>query len=192
MNASGERLRTIVTFVVFQLIWFACVLGAGRGHEWVGPLSLVVLLPITLLFVEDRRAEARLWLEVGILGTLIDSGLLAAGLIEFPLESEGWPPLLVPLWISSLWVAFASLLRSCLTWMRGRTWLAALFGFVGGPLSFRAGAQLGAVGVPEPQWQGFLALAVEWAVLTPLLIAWGARGEGEPAEAAPTIEQAGA
>lgn len=189
MRISPELRRSIVTFVVFQVVWTASVMGAGRGLPWLGPLSVVVLLPLLLPFAADRRCELRLWLVVGLVGTVVDSTLFSLGLIGFPRLDPAWPSWLVPLWITGLWIAYASMLRSCLAWLRPRPWLAALLGLVGGPFSFQAGCSLGAVSVPEPRWQGFLALALEWAVLTPLLLALAHRGgaaaDGETSEAPP-------
>lgn len=176
-GAGGPSLaRNLVTFVVFQVIWTACVAGTGKGNDLVGPASLLLLV-LLLPFITDRRCELRLWLTVGLLGTVIDSGLLALGWIDFPHSPEWWPAWLVPFWISGLWVSFAALLRSCLVWLRGRTLLAFLFGLVGGPFSFHMGTRLEAVVVTEPSWRGYAALAVEWATLTPALIALAHRDD---------------
>jgi hypothetical protein len=53
-------------------------------------------------------------------------------------------------------------------WLVGRWRLAALFGAVGGPGAYYAGAQLGAVSFPEPV-AALAALAVGWSILTPLV-----------------------
>jgi hypothetical protein len=177
-----------VNFLVFQAVYFACVLGAARGAPGLGPLVAVVLLPVNLVFVADRARELRLWMLAGAVGLALDSALLAAGLIDFPAAARlapdaGWPHALVPLWILTLWVAFGSLLTSSLAWLGGSVAAAVVFGAVGGPLSFWSGSRLGATELPR-DWASFLALGLEYAVLLPILLRVAARGDGGPAPAA--------
>jgi hypothetical protein len=83
----------------------------------------------------------------------------------------------VPLWILAMWVLFATALRSSLRWLQGRPALAALFGAVGGPLSYAAAARMGACRFEQPVVSA-LALGVAWAVITPLLVALARRVGG--------------
>jgi hypothetical protein len=55
-------------------------------------------------------------------------------------------------------------------WLAGRPALAALLGAVGGPLSFAAGARMGAVGVGPTPALTWGVLALEYALATPLLL----------------------
>ena len=120
-----------------------------------------------------------LWaVGVGALGTVLDSALLAAGATRYPGTDAAWPEALVPPWITALWVAFALLPRVSLRWLAGRTTLAALLGAVGGPLSYLAGERMGAVALADAPAFTVVALAVEYALLTPLLLRFapGTRG----------------
>lgn len=163
-------------FVVFQLVYSACVLGAAHGWLWLGPAAGAVLLPVNLLFIHQgqRTREVRLWLLCGLIGFAVDSILLGGGLISFP-EVTRWAPdagvsgWLVPPWIVTLWVAVGSLLHSSLGWLAHRPWLAMALGAVGGPLSFWSGSRLGAVGLPQGNIS-IAALALEYAVLMPALL----------------------
>ena len=47
----------LANFVGFQLCWFACVLGAARGHEWLGPLSVARFLGWALTRSHDVARE---------------------------------------------------------------------------------------------------------------------------------------
>jgi hypothetical protein len=52
-----------------------------------------------------------------------------------------------------------------LEWLSGRYALAAVLGAVAGPLSYLGGERLGAITVESP-----LAIGIEWAIATPLLV----------------------
>ncbi|MEM6569592.1 MAG: DUF2878 domain-containing protein [Planctomycetota bacterium] len=171
--------------VAFKVVYVACVFGAAAGNAWIGPLVGLLVLPINLLFAPDRRAELRLWLLAGALGLTVDSGLLAAGLIDFPASARLAPEgsiaasAVVPLWIVTLWVAFGSLVRTSLGWMRRSLWIPVAFGLVGGPFSFWTGSRLGATELPAG-WASLFALGLEYAVVLPILLAAARRAAEGP------------
>jgi hypothetical protein len=133
--------------------------------------------------VERFSTELKLVLLTGLVGGTWDSLLVVFGLIHYP--SGSILPWLAPLWIISLWVAFATTFNVCLRWLHGRFWLASVFGLLGGPLAWWAGAGLEAL-----QWVNFpvalVALGLGWALLMPGLIRLAMRfdgvskGTGEP------------
>ncbi|QDV08048.1 hypothetical protein Poly30_35840 [Planctomycetes bacterium Poly30] len=177
-NSSASSLAAKLTsFVIFQVVYTACVLGAARGWLWAGPLSAVLLLPINLRFVPrgSRLPELRLWALVGLIGFVVDSALLRSGLIGFPEITRfapgaaltGW---LVPPWIVVLWIAVGSILHSSLGWLAGKPLLAIVLGAIGGPFSFWSGSRFGAVELPRGNLT-LAALALEYAVIMPVLLA---------------------
>jgi hypothetical protein len=74
----------------------------------------------------------------------------------------------------ALWALFATTLNESLRMLQTRPWIAALFGAVGGPLAYYAGAGLGALHFVDP---GAMlgALTVGWALATPLLLSLARR-----------------
>ena len=64
-----------------------------------------------------------------------------------------------------------------LRWLRERYLVAALFGLIGGPMSYYAGAKLGGLTFINMQ-AALLALAVGWALITPLLVWLSERLDG--------------
>jgi hypothetical protein len=91
---------------------------------------------------------------------------------------------LAPYWIVAMWGLFATTLNLSMSWLRGRQWLAALLGAVGGPLAYLAGARLGGLQMPDP----VLALAVQalgWAVLLPVLNRLAERLDGFSQDSSP-------
>lgn len=156
----------LANFVGFQVCWFACVLGAARGHEWLGPLSVALFLGWALTRSHDVARELASLALAAALGTVVDSVQLQMGWLSY----AGTPlaGLLAPAWIVALWVVFAMTFDSSLAWLaRRRTWFA-LFGAVGAPISYWGGARLGAVSFGDPLWPSILGISACWGTALPL------------------------
>ena len=165
-------MRSLVQFAAFQLVWLAAVLGGARGAVWLGVGALVPYLA-GMLWREERRVRlAARWGAAGLLGSLADGGLAALGLLTYPTAFASSPVWLVPPFIASLWIAFATLPRVSLAWLAPRPALAALLGALGGLLAVAAGARAGAVGYGDSVAATNAALALEYAVATPLFLRW--------------------
>jgi len=165
--------QKIVNFALFQLVWMIAVGGAASGNMWLGPAAALGFLLLHLKMIPagaERTSELRYVLAVGLLGALLDSILNRIGAITYPTSTEAWPFQVVPPWIVSLWVAFALLPRFSVAWLAGRPLLGFVFGALGGPLTYLAGASWGAVGVGENPFLTWGALSFEYAVLTPWLL----------------------
>ena len=171
-------MRNFANLLLFQAVWFSAVLGAAAGRMWVGPLATGAFLLAHLRMIDgtrERRRELGYVLAVGALGAVADSLLRAAGATVYPTSDEAWSFATAPPWIWSLWAAFAMLPRYSLAWLLERPRLAALFGAVGGPLSFLAGTRFGAVAAGELALVTWIALAMQYAVATPLLLRFAPR-----------------
>ena len=168
MKLKSPLSAIVGNFVLFQILWFAAVLGAAAGLVWPAPLALVALLGWTRITGGSLRADMRLVLIGVATGMVFEILLLASGLIRYQLQ--GWP-LWPPVWILCLWAGFAQSFLYSLAWMRNRLWLAAAFGAVGAVLSLYAGLRFGAA---EPLL-GMVPLltvyGIGWALLVPWL-AW--------------------
>ena len=170
-------MRNLANFALFQVVWFACVLGASDGNVWIGPLVTVVALALHFWTETERVREWKLLGIVAVSGVLVDSGVQALGAMTYTEPLAAISPI-VPPWIISLWVAFGMLLRRSLSWMHHRIPLAVIFGLVGGPLSMRAGASLEAVELGGDLVTSYAWLGFEWGLLTPLYLLL-ARGNRE-------------
>lgn len=163
-------MKKLANFLLFQMGWFAAVAGAAQGSIWIGPAAVALVVAVHMAIVPDRLRELRYVLIAGLLGTLADTALSALGVIGYPSSNAVWPFVIPPPWITALWIGFATLPRFSLAWLVNRPWLALAFGAVGGPLSYLGGVRMGAVSVgAEPQLT-WAALAVEYAIATPLLL----------------------
>ena len=161
--------------IAFQLGWWSVVLSAARGMPELGLAVVAVLVAWHLLRVRSHAGEASLIALTGLMGLAFDSLLQASGWVVF--AGGGMAPWLAPLWMAALWANFATTLNVSLRPLRGRPWLAAGLGAVGGPLAYWGGAGLEAMTFHQ-LGAGLAALAVAWALLTPLLLALAARLDG--------------
>lgn len=159
--------RVVLNFVLFQLGWFACVLGAANQMPWLGFVIAASLAGIQLVFIANPVKELQLMLVASVIGSTFDQLILNHGVVHY--QANGWSPTIVPVWIIGLWVVFASTLNASLRWMRHRYVVAVLFGAIGGPLAYMAAEKLGAVTLTITP-SSHIVLAVGWGLLTPLLM----------------------
>ncbi len=155
--------KLIANALLFQIGWFACVVGGG---PWLLLVAVAVL--VHLFWVSSWAAEGKLLVTVFLAGSALDSFLLNLGVFDFG-ASQGEPRQLIPLWLALLWLLLATTLNHCLAWTARPWWRASLLGAVSAPLSYYAGAQLAGVGLPLGTWPSMLLLAAIWALLMPAL-----------------------
>jgi len=158
----------LLNFAMFYLGWFACVMGAGRGHLWLGPSVVAVLVLLHLYMTPRPVQEIRLILLIGIFGFAVDTLQASAGLYAFTGTSPA--PWLCPLWMVALWMIFATTLNASMAWLAGRYRLAAALGALCGPISYVAGARLGAIKLPAHAGLSLVGIAVVWACVMPSLL----------------------
>ncbi len=161
-------------FLLFQAGWFACVLGAARGFPWQGALVALLIAAFIVLRSAHPRAELALVAAAVAAGFAFDSALALSGWVDFAGAVPA--PLLAPVWMVALWALFATTLNVSLRWLRDWPALGVLFGALGGPVAYYAGERLGALRFADPL-PGLAAVAVGWALATPLLVALARRLE---------------
>jgi hypothetical protein len=175
--------RIVLNFIAFQVAWFACVLGAANDQAVAGTLVVGAVIGLHLTLARRSLPEALLIVVVAVVGLVWDSLLVMLGLMSFP--TGNFAPGLAPYWIIAMWALFATSLNLSMAWLKGRPWLAAVSGAIGGPLAFLAGERLGGLQMADP----VLALgaqAIGWAVMLPMLAHLAARLNGfGPASPAP-------
>jgi hypothetical protein len=164
-----------LNFILFQLGWFTCVLGAANNAAWLGPVSVLAIVIIHLVLSLRPSAEMKLVLWAMALGLATDSLLLASGWLAYPGGSLAG--FFAPYWIVAMWGLFATTLNVSMRWLKGRFGLAVLMGAVGGPLSYYGGQKLGAMVFIAPV-QALIALSIAWAIAMPLLMRLAKRFDG--------------
>ena len=164
-----------LNLVLYKIGWFSGVATAAAGYPAVGMTVIGGLIAAHCWLSASWRGELRLALACGALGLVVDSLQTAAGVLTFPAsQSSGW---LAPAWIVMMWMQMGTTLRYCLRFLQGRYLLAAVLGAVGGPLSFAAGAQMGAVILHPNLWVATGSLAVAWVLAMPFMTWLASRDE---------------
>lgn len=160
--------KRLLNLFAVDIGWTACAVGAAASMPWMGVVTVAALVAMQAPLVAQPRAQLRFIALVTLGGWLLDSGLAAIGVFFFPKNPGPWG--LCPLWMAALWANFATAPHLVLHWLRARPRLAALLGFVGGPLAYGAGDRIGAMQLGEPVWMMLGVIAAEWAVVTPLMM----------------------
>jgi Protein of unknown function (DUF2878) len=162
-------------FFAFQIGWFACVLGGAHDLPWVGTGIALVIVAWHLTRAARPKQELLLVLSAATIGALFDTLLVWLG--WFTYSSGTLIAGTAPHWMVALWMLFATTLNLSLAWLKRRLFVAALFGAIGGPLAYLGGEKLGALNFESPT-AGLIALAIGWALLTPLLAMIAQRFDG--------------
>ena len=149
----------LYNFAIYQLAWFAVILGAARGFAWLGA-AMALLVTGVHLWICREPVEFRLVGLAAVLGLVVDTTLAATEQAQF--DSAGSLPI-APYWMLALWVAFATTLNHSLRWLMRRPVAAALSGAVFGPLAYLAGEKLGALSLPSPA-TALPMIAAAWLV----------------------------
>ncbi|MGJ7506209.1 DUF2878 domain-containing protein [Variovorax sp. GT1P44] len=177
LAAGGPTRATVVANVaVFQATWFSAIFAAAHC---IPAWGILCVLCAVAWHVGLARRSAREAMLVGIaclIGFALETMNIALGHVSFPSCGAG-DARLAPAWLVAMWGLFAICLNVSLRWLRGRWWLAAALGAVGGPLSFASGVKLGAAHFVDAV-PALLTIAASWCVALPLLVWLSMRFDG--------------
>ncbi|MFN0098693.1 MAG: DUF2878 domain-containing protein, partial [Gemmatimonadaceae bacterium] len=155
---------SMLNYALYQVGWFACILGAAWGWPVAGAAVAVALIGVHVV-VSGTQWRA----EVALAGVALALGLVVEG---FQVKSGTYAQFtsgvvlawMSPPWLLVMWAQFATVCRWSLKGVMLVPWRAVLFGALGGPIAFWAGERLGAVDLARPLSEGFLRLAMSWAI----------------------------
>jgi hypothetical protein len=167
--------RLVVNFVLFQIGWFACVLGAAKQMPWLGFATVIAIFFWHLSQAKQAKQELQLLLITLIIGGTFDQIMLNHQLVSY--QAHGWTNTIVPVWILALWAEFVTVLNVSLRWMKGRWLISIVFGAIGGPLAYMGAEKLGAVTLNHLP-VSYIVLSLGWAILTPLLLKLSQKFDG--------------
>jgi Protein of unknown function (DUF2878) len=181
------KLNIVINFILFQVAWFTCVLGAAHNMPWLGVFVTVGVVAWHLYQAKSAKPEIILLFIALTIGAMFDQMMHSTHLLTY--QAHGWSNILsasnlgasnlgasniVPVWILALWAGFVTALNVSLRWMKNIQsqvkWLVmVLFGAIGGPLAYMGAEKLGAVTLNSMPASA-ITLSLGWAVLTPLLV----------------------
>lgn len=157
-----------ISLIGYQVVWFAAVIGAGRGLVWPAVLGMLIYAAWQLTHSLQWLVDLKLMTTAVALGLLLDGVLLHAGWLTY---ATAWPAsTMSPAWMLALWATFALTFTQSLKYLQNRLLLASLLGAIGGPLAYLSTARgWHAVTFAPPTWHALLCLCIAWALITPLL-----------------------
>lgn len=148
-----------INLILFQLGWFAAILGGNTG-------AISFILPALcwhFFYCTHKKEDFILVLLCIFLGIMHDSFLLNSGFLIIPRHF-----VFPPVWLILLWALLGITLNHSLKWIYERPLVASVSGAIAAPLSYLAGVKLS-----EAEWAGSLPqivfiIAVIWVFLLPL------------------------
>lgn len=158
----------VINFIFFQVLWFACVLGAAEGVVWPGIVTLLAFLVWQLQASRRVSGDITILIVATIVGILIDTLWIKMGLLRY----EANYPIAgaAPIWIVCLWIGFALTINHSLAWLKSKILIAVTLSMVSAPLSYFAGHRFGALEFLTDIPTALFVLAVAWGVTFPALV----------------------
>lgn len=112
-----HRIPPLLNFGLYQLAWFACVMGAGAGHFLAGVIAVLAVCGLHLAASPHPGREFGIILATGFIGAAGETLLVKGGWVRYHGNGlEQFPPV----WIVALWLAFATTFNASLRWLQGR------------------------------------------------------------------------
>ena len=173
----GADMFLLINLAIFDVAWFSSVVGGAQEMPWLGPLAVLIALVIHLRAARNSTEEVLLILSCAIIGAIFDSALVASGWVTY--KAGVFSDFLAPFWIITMWMLFATTLNVSMRWLRGKPWLAALFGLVGGPFTYLIGEKIGGI-ILSNHVAALVALGIGWAIMMPLLMWLSEQLDGMP------------
>jgi hypothetical protein len=149
--------------------WLACILGAARGHYWLGLVVVPILFVIHITVIQRRKI-----LEIFVvamasiaIGFLTDTILIIIGTVE----PNRWfmPAPFTTVWDLMIWANFSLTLNASLRFLQKRPLVAAFLGATCAPGTYYAGDRLGALNFSEPVFSSLLWIGIVWLFAMPCL-----------------------
>ncbi len=156
------RHTQLINYALYQIGWFACVLGGASHRPWTGFSVALILVGVHLALSVERCLEVRLVVLATAVGAVVEAIQIATGTYRF--TSGTVSDALPPPWLLAMWAQLATTFRFSLRSVIMRPVPAVVFGAVGGPLAFLAGERLGAVTLLPPFADGLFRLSISWAI----------------------------
>jgi len=148
--------KTLLNAALFQVAWFACVLGGARDSSVWGLVSVSALL-VFALAAPTRRSDLAMGVAAAAVGFLVDTLWIRTGILDYQGAT------VAPWWIVLLWVGVGLTINHSLALFKARPWLGGVLAGASAPLSYLAGERLGAVTIADPWLLPVVSLV--WAAL---------------------------
>lgn len=181
------RTTLIINFLLFQLGWFACVLGGAYDQTLLACLVATLIIAYHLYRAADAMQELRLLIFALIIGLVFESIITAQGFARY-YHGQHFD-VIAPVWMILMWPLFATTLNLSMRWLKTLApLLIALIGALLVPLAYYAGNRLGAV-VYDDLVVSMSLIAIAWALLLPAMVTMSSRFDGYGLSASSSVKQ---
>ena len=166
----------VINFLLFQLGWFACVLGGAYDQVIIGCLVAMSIIAFHLYQAASPMREFSLLATALIIGFIYESLMVSLALAQYE-HGQAFTSI-APLWIILMWPLFATTFNLSMRWLKNLApLLIALIGAIFAPFAYFAGERLGAV-VYNDILVSMTVISIAWALLLPLMVAISLRFDG--------------
>ena len=151
----------IYNAVSFNLAWLVCVLYGSAAAL----VAVSVVIAIHMIFISKNPPELAFIAGVMLLGVMVDSIFIRAGLLISP-DGSLWPPV----WLVCLWGLFSATLNHSLKWFQTHLGVATLVGGVSGALTYLTGTRLSDFTLREPRMLSLGIMFLGWCLVFPFCL----------------------
>lgn len=129
--------------------------------------AVVVLCLILAAYITVPRLRSEIWLllAIFILGFGHDLLLIMLGVLQKPTGG-----MLPPLWLSVLWLAFATTINHSLKTIMDKKALFMALAVVGGPICYKLGVELTDISFGFDPWYSLMVIGVVWLIVGNLIL----------------------
>ena len=150
--------------MLFQILWFTCVLDAENMLIWPELICLSCLYLWGVYFKHSARKDLSLMIIGVFIAYLAEPVWISQDVIAYPSHSNTITP---PIWITVLWAGFALSFNHSLSWLKLSPAISCLVGIVGSLISISAAIRLGSVQAPQGWLFVILGYCSIWGVIVP-------------------------
>ena len=150
----------LIDLIVFQVAWFACVLGSATEYPFLFPFAGFIFVLCRIATTQRFRSSFPFLLAAVALGMVGDSLLVHLEMLAFYADPTVGG---APLWMIFLWANFGLMLRPLFSWFLQNN-SRCLIGFgLGGLIAYAFGWQLERLAFTSYGISA-IAIATEWAI----------------------------
>lgn len=159
--------KLIMNFILFQIGWFACVLGGAHDEVTLGVILAMLVIFYHIAQADDRKKELVLLTSALIIGTVFETLMVN---LDLAVYKHGQAiEFVAPFWIILMWPLFATTLNLSMRWLKVISPFAiAGTGALFAPFAYFAGNKMGAV-IYHDFALSMTVIAIAWALLLPTL-----------------------
>jgi hypothetical protein len=168
MTLNHATKLNLINLVFFQAVWFLTVIGAAQNLPWLGLVGLMIFAVSHHYTSPTAKTDFQLAAIAILIGIVIETFVVQTELLNYTYNLPSNE--LAPAWILILWANLALTLNGCLAWLQEKYTLAGILGAVGASASYYGGIKLGAATTDFPIYVPLLAIALVYALITPLLL----------------------